>query len=119
MLRELYTRIEGDPKYLPNTIEENDRLGILLGQIRLLFATRKGEVISEPEYGLNLDDFLFETYVNKEEIQNEIGYQFNTFVSGFSEFDVSFDVQIVESLTSANCVIDVYIDQQKYLGFLI
>ena len=54
-LREIYFRDQNDPKYRADQVEVTDDLEATIQQIMMTIFTKKGEVLGEPNFGLNLD----------------------------------------------------------------
>ena len=59
-LREIYFRDQNDPKFRADQVEVTDDLEATIQQIMMTIFTKKGEVLGEPDFGLNLDNYLFE-----------------------------------------------------------
>jgi hypothetical protein len=113
MLREIYIRNEDDPKFVENKIEEGEMLEVLVQHLMMLFATCPGEVIAYPNYGLNLEDMLFEFELDKDTVLSEINYQYAQFISPyFPTVQVEFDLYISDGEISKIMILDVYIDSK-------
>ena len=59
-LRDFYTRTLDDPKYLGDRVEISDDLESTIQQVKMTLFTKKGEVLGEPDFGLDLNKYLFE-----------------------------------------------------------
>jgi len=57
---DFYFRAPGDPNYIPEKISESGNIENTIEQIRMTLLTKKGEVLGEPEYGLDVTKYLFE-----------------------------------------------------------
>ena len=115
-LADIYVRNEDDPKFISTKIEETDRLEALISQIRLLFATKKGEVISEPKFGINIEDFLFDNVLDESTLKMQISQQYSNYIAEqFTDFSVEFDVNIVDTGVQQYGIIDILINGNKIL----
>jgi hypothetical protein len=81
-LRDLYLRREDEPAFDQNQLEVFDELESTLQQIRMTLFTRRGEVLGEPSFGVDVDKYLFEFSVNPFGIRQDALAQINTYVSG-------------------------------------
>ena len=116
MLKEIYCRNQTDPGYLPGIIETNSSLEAILTKIRMIIFTRKGEVLGEPNLGLNLEDMLFEFNFNANQVQNDFYAQLASYVPDTRNLPVKIEVSFVEGTVRDIAYIDIYIDGKKYLG---
>ena len=54
-LRDFYLRQTNDPAFRPDQLEVYDDLEGMLQQIRMVLFTQKGEVLGEPDFGLDVE----------------------------------------------------------------
>lgn len=80
-LRDFYTRTDGDPRYLNDRVEIGDELESAIQQVKMTLFTQKGEVLGEPDFGLNLDSYLFEYSVDPFNLSDEATSQINKYVA--------------------------------------
>lgn len=80
-LRDFYTRTDDDPKYLNDRVEISDELESAIQQVKMTLFTKKGEVLGEPDFGIDLDGYLFEYSVNPFNLSAEATEQINKYVS--------------------------------------
>ena len=80
-LRDFYLRTESDPAYRADQLEVYDDLESLLQQIKMTLFTRKGEVLGEPAFGLNVEKYLFEFSIDPFSLTKEASSQLDTYVS--------------------------------------
>ena len=71
MIREIYLRDASDPRYNPRLLEINDPIEAILSKIRMLIYTNKGEVLGEPDLGMNLESRLFEFLMDEGNIRSD------------------------------------------------
>jgi hypothetical protein len=81
-LRDLYIRKENEPGFDENRLEVFDELESTIQQIKMTLFTRKGEVLGEPNYGVEVDRYLFEFSIDPFGIKQDASDQINTYVSG-------------------------------------
>lgn len=79
-IRDFYMRNENDPKFVKDQIEVYDDLEATLNQIKMTLLTNKGEVLGEPNFGLQIEKYLFEFEVDPFGLANEATSQMETYV---------------------------------------
>lgn len=123
MIQEIYIGIPNTNQYREKTVEITDDIGTILQRIRMVLGTRKGIVLGDTDFGMNIEDYLFDMNFSEEKIRKEILYQIAKYVSPtigpmYSiDVKVNFGKNVVEGYDYM--VIDIYINQQKLLGFLV
>ena len=76
MLREIYNKDPDDPNYKADQIEVTDPLEACIGKIKMLIFTRKGEVLGDSSFGLDLESLVYELNLSEESIKKEIQEKF-------------------------------------------
>lgn len=79
-LRDFYTRTNEDPKYLEDRVEISDELESAIQQVKMTLFTRKGEVLGEPDFGIDMDGYLFEYAVDTSRLGRDAMGQVNKYV---------------------------------------
>ena len=79
-LRDFYLRPETDPAFRPEQLEVYDELESCLQQIKMTLFTQKGEVLGEPEFGLEVEKYLFEFTIDQFALTKEAGGQITKYV---------------------------------------
>ena len=123
MIQEIYIGIPNTNQYKEKTIEITDDIGTILQRIRMVLGTRKGIVLGDTDFGMNIEDYLFDMNFSEEKIRKEILYQIAKYVSPTIGPMYSIDVKVNFGKNTVEgydyMVIDIYINQQKLLGFLV
>lgn len=79
-LRDFYMRTPDDPKYRADQVEIADDLEATLQGIRMTLFTNKGEVLGDPDFGVSLNNYLFEFSVDPFAVAREAADQINRYV---------------------------------------
>jgi hypothetical protein len=79
-LRDFYFREPGDPRYREDQLEVSDDLESTLQQIRMTLFTNKGEVLGEPDFGVDLEKYLFEFSIDPFSVSLAAAEQINKYV---------------------------------------
>jgi len=57
---DLYIRSPEDPNFIPDKLSSIDDIENTVQQVRMTLLTKKGEVLGEPDFGLETTKYLFE-----------------------------------------------------------
>ena len=68
MIKEIYCRMPSDPKYNGDILSTSDEIERILQQIRVILGTKPGEVLGDPNFGCDLEDYVFAYGLKKQEI---------------------------------------------------
>lgn len=78
---DFYFRAPGDPNYVEGKISESNQIENTIEQIRMTLLTKKGEVLGEPDYGLDVTKYLFEFEgFPLENLESEANFQIQNYV---------------------------------------
>ncbi len=73
-------RTPDDPKYRADQVEITDDLEATLQGIRMTLFTNRGEVLGDPDFGVSLNNYLFEFSVDPFSVAREAADQINRYV---------------------------------------
>lgn len=116
--RDIYMRDAEDKSYKAGVLETSDLLEQLIGQIRMMLLTNRGEVLGAPDFGASLEEHLFTLRFNAQSMRSVLRDQTDKFVTlatGYG-FTVDYDVQYVNGETDRMVLIDIKINGQKSFG---
>lgn len=119
MLREIYAIPENESRYKPDVLEINNELDTIIQQVDMILFTKPGDVLMMPEFGLNLEEYLFETQWNEDIIRNKILSQINSFVYMQGVYNVNVDVKFVEWNYNVAMIVDLIINNKKIASYLV
>jgi hypothetical protein len=123
MIREIYCRLPGDAGYIPHKIEIDNSIEYILQKVRVCLGTRPGEVLGNPTFGINLSDYVFDMSVDKKEIEERIDQLLQNYVQPGSEHEYLITSRVAyghnTTDTSDYLLVDIYIDDVKYLGIVV
>lgn len=119
MIREIYLRDVTDPKYNKYIMETSNKIEIILNKIRMILYTNRGEVMGEPNLGMDLEDYLFQFTVNESELRNRFNSQIATYVPESKEFGISMDVTIETDGVQNTVYLYININNIRYMGLQI
>jgi phage baseplate assembly protein W len=59
MAVDVYLRLPSDPNYVSNFVEVEDEVSNFVQRIEMILTTNPGEVLGSPEFGVNLECYLW------------------------------------------------------------
>lgn len=124
MARDIFCISPDSPRYSDTALEVSGALGILIQKIEMLLYTERGSVLGVPDFGLDLEKYVFESSVSAETLQGEIMRQLRTYViTDAEEQQFSPDVKVsffdyAEDFSFA-CEVDIIINGYKYNSYFL
>lgn len=116
---EFYVKDIGEPNFQPDKLQQDAELSMLLTQIETMLFTRKGEVLGNPEFGANLEDYVYSFRYNDYLIKKVIVEQLNMFVPLAQKYNVDVGVEFVEDSDRHAMFLDITVDSRFQLGVYI
>lgn len=110
---DIYAKQTQDPTYNSSTLEIRDQYEMLLQHIKMILFGRKGEVLGDPDFGVNLDDYVFEIGLSNDSIKEKIVEQFQKYIPGYDTFNIDIDVKFYKGTIDDICTIDILIDGKR------
>ena len=119
MPQEIYLRNPDDPQYKDEIMEISNELEMLVGQIRVLFSTKPGQVLGAPDFGVDLEEYLFVTNLNEYSLRSIILDQISKFVPLSEKYHVTADINFAKGTVRDICLIDIKINGTPLFGVLV
>ena len=117
---EIYPRTPDDPYYIPGKMETDDLVEITIGMIKQIMLTTPGEVLGDPEFGINLEALLFEFDVSQRDLEQAIELQLYTYCPPAREIlDIKYNIFFYTGETRDVCVIEFKIGNNPLLGIKV
>ena len=118
MAVDIYLRLPNDPNYNANYLEVQDEISNFVQRIEMILTTVPGEVLGEPEFGVNLEGFLWNPYITIGTIKNEIVTQIRRYCPYDQQISFKVDVSFIQGEISDSILIDIIIDGNPVLGIV-
>lgn len=117
MAIDVYLRLPNDPNYNSNFVEVEDEVSNFVQRIEMILTTKPGEVLGSPEFGVNLEGYLWNPYITSGSIKNDIMTQIRRYCEyNQKNIPYSVDVNFVAGEIVDGIIIDIIIDGRKILG---
>ena len=95
-IRDLNIRGVGHPKYSSKRVIEDRTIEFVIQKLENLLFTNKGDVLGDPEFGANLEYYLWSTNVPINKIENEIKTQIDKYIPELNTFQYRMTTEIYE-----------------------
>jgi len=92
-----YILYPGHPEHNDISVIEDDNTRIIIQKYLMLIYTKKGELFGLPDFGIDLENFLFKTRVSAKFIENIINKQIATYIPELISISYSLNISFVES----------------------
>lgn len=119
MARELFMRDLSDPNYKEGILETSDEMEMLIGQIKMILLTNRGEVLGAPDFGMSLEEQLYTFDANEYSLRSALRDHMIKFCPLGEKYSVDFDVKFARGTVRDICIIDVFIDGKTAFGVYI
>jgi hypothetical protein len=119
MVKEIYIRNPEDPNYQYSVFEHTDPIESIIAKLRMILGTTQGQVFGDINFGVGIEDLIFETRVNKVELEEKILKQIQSYISESSQYKIQPSVSFGKADGFDYCIIDIYINDQKAIGVLV
>lgn len=118
-ISEIYCRSFDDPYYDNLVMDTKTEIEALLSKVRLILSTRKGDLLADPDFGVDLEQYIFETNVDVGSIRKDVEEQFAKYIPESTRFDISVKAGLIQNDIRNNVIVDILINKEKILGFVI
>lgn len=118
MIKDIYNRNPQDPNYVYGVLEHSDPIESIISKIKMMLGTSQGQVLGDLNFGIGLEDLIFETRINKLELEEKIKSQIMQYVDESKDYKIEPRVSFGKGEVDY-AVIDFYINDQKVIGILI
>ena len=119
MIKDIYIRDPKDPNYVFGVYESEDAIENILTKIRVILGTRQGKVLGDVNFGVAIEDLVFQSRINKFDLEEKIRKQIFQYIAESAEYQIDPKVSFGQTEGYDYCVIDFYINNQRALGVLV
>jgi phage baseplate assembly protein W len=113
-------RYPGHPKYNVSRIVEDRTMEFLLQKVEMILYTNQGDLLSDPNFGCNIEYYLWSIDAPVEKIQSVIQEQINTYIPELNQlqYNLNVEVQVYQGTLRDILYININIKNSK-LNFII
>lgn len=116
---DFYIKTFGDPNYDPNKIQSSSEVAQLITQLETLLFTKKGEVLGNYDFGIDLEKFIFTLQYNTGMIKAEIEKEIYKYVPLAKKYNTKVDVEMAELQSSSIMFVNITIDNTYQVQLIV
>lgn len=95
-IKDFNIRGRNHPKYNSRRIIEERPIEILVQKLELILFTNKGDVLGNPDFGANLEYYLWSTKVPISKIRRIIQEQINAYLPELNNYEYDFNINLFQ-----------------------
>ncbi len=95
-IKDLNIRGKDHPKYSSTRVIEDRTIEFVIQKLENVLFTNKGDVLGDPDFGANLEYYLWTTNVPVAKIESEIRQQINKYIPELNSMEYSISTEIYE-----------------------
>jgi hypothetical protein len=119
VIKEIYIKSPSDPNFRFGIYEHSDPIESIISKIRMILGTTQGQVLGDLNFGIGIENLIFETRINKMDLEENISRQISQYISESSQYKIRPSVSFGREDGYDFCVIDILINDQKIIGVLV
>ncbi len=94
----------------------SDPLKKIVDQIQMLLFTKPGDVLGEPEFGVDLHSYLFELQFSAADMRKYILYQINKYIPYSTKHNIDVQVRLFSEDLENVAFVDIIINNIPIMG---
>lgn len=119
MIKDIYNRNPEDPNFRIDVLDHSDPIEGIISKIKMILSTRQGQCIGDLNFGIGIEDLVFETRINKNQLEEDIKRQIGQYITESAYYTIKPSVSFGKAKNYDYCIIDIFIDNQKVFGILV
>lgn len=119
MVKDIYTRSPEDKGYVFGQYEHSDPIESIITKIKMILGTSPGQVYGDINFGIGLEDLVFQTRINKIEIEEKVRDQIYQYIEESVDYNIRPSISFGKEEGYDFAVLDIYINEQKSVGILV
>ena len=104
--KDFYIKGEKSLKYVVNKMIENDVIDVVVQKLEMLLFTNTGEVYGQPEFGADLEYYLWQTDVTVKDLRSMIISQIGTYIPELETMGYQLNINVYEGSVQDILVLD-------------
>jgi hypothetical protein len=111
---DFYIAYPGHPNFRESQLIEDDLVRVIVQKWEMIIFTNRGELLGEPGFGGNLQEYLHETRLSAETIENDLRGQIATYISELNTIGYTLKVTFYEDPERYQEYMEVYFQIAEY-----
>lgn len=116
---ELYIKAIGDPNFRDDQLQSDEEIQMMLTQLETLLFTGKGDVLGNPDFGLNLEDYVYSFMYNDDMLKSVVLNAISSYIPLSKKYPVDVNVYYTTETDRNAVYIDITIDNKYGVGLYI
>jgi hypothetical protein len=116
---ELYIKTIGDPNFRYDQMQVDEDIQLLLTQIETLIFTAKGDVMGVPDFGLNLEDYVYSFMYNDDMLKGVVSNAISQYIPLSKKYPVDVNVEYTTESERNAVYIDIVVDNKYGIGLYV
>ncbi len=116
--RDFYIKYPQHNKYNSEAFFTETKTDMIVNKIEMLLFTRKGDFIADPNFGCDLEFYLWQTRVSATKIEDIIREQINLYIPELNDIGYNLTVSIMQGQIRDVLVIDIVLNDQTIQAIL-
>lgn len=110
-IKDLNIRGENHPKYNEYRILEDRPIEIMIQKLENILFSNKGDVFGDPEFGCDLQFYLWRTDAPKESIQRNIYEQIDKYIPELRNYNFNINVELYNGTVKDIMYVNIKIEE--------
>ena len=119
MIEDIYIRPPRDPNYKVNVLSHSDPIESIISKVKMILGTRQGQVLGDLNFGVGIEDLIFETRINQIQLEERIQSQIYQYVAESADYRIEAKVTFGKAVGYDYAVIDIFINDVRSAGILV
>lgn len=116
--RDFYIKYPQHNLYNENLIFTDTKTEMIVNKIEMVLFTNKGDFIGDPDFGCDLEFFLWQTRVSATKIDSVIRDQFTKYIPELDNIGYELNVSIMQGEIRDILIIDITLNDQTIQAIL-
>lgn len=112
--KDIYIRYYKHPKYNSTHVIEDKILEVIIQKIEMLLFTNKGEILGDPNFGCNIEYYLWQTKVPATMIKKVINEQIIKYIPELIDMEYAINLELYEGTVRDILYINIVIKDNTY-----
>ena len=104
--KDFYIKGEKSLKYVVNKMVESDVIDVVVQKLEMLLFTNTGEVYGQPDFGADLEYYLWQTDVTVKDLRSMIISQIGTYIPELETMGYQLTINVYEGSVQDILVLD-------------
>jgi hypothetical protein len=97
----------------------DDLIESIISKIKMILGTRQGQLLGDVNFGVSIEDLIYETRINKVDLEEKIRKQVFQYISEAVDYEINPVVSFGKADGYDYAIVDFFIDNTKIFGALI